>query len=169
MDFKCIPAHIDEHHAGYTVPHKIVQSIALRKAQAVAKEHPRALVIGCDTIVVLSDGTISLKPKDKAAAKRTIQMYQNSYCRVYSGLAIVSIQNGVEWVGYEKARIQFNSFSDKEIEAYLEVGNWKQSSGSLTLEEVMPWVKKIEGDYFNILGLPIYLLKKGFCETGAKY
>ncbi len=167
LNFKIIPAHIDEHHSGYKRPHKIVQSIALRKAQAISKKHPNSWVVGADTIVVKPNRTILLKPKSKQEAKEVIMSYSQSHCDVYTGLAVTHGREG-KWVGYEKTRIHFFQMDEKEIDHYLEKGNWGQSSGSLSIEEVEHWVKKIEGSYSNILGLPSNQLKKVLKKAGYR-
>lgn len=165
INFKAIPAHIDEHHSGYKKPHAIVKSIALRKAKSIAKKHPNSWVIGCDTIVILSNGKISVKPKHRADAKKTIKLYQNSHCDVYSGLAFVNKSLGKEIIDYEKTRLVFSNFTDEQIEEYLDSGDWKGRSGSMTIERVESgrggkWIDKVEGCYWNVVGLPVDLLKK---------
>ncbi len=161
IDFKAVPAHIDEHHSGYTKPHAIVKSIALRKAESIAKKHPNQWIIGCDTIVILSNGTISIKPKNRDDAKKTINLYRNSHCDVYSGLAFVNKSLNKKIVDYEKTRLIFSDFTDEQIEEYLDSGEWKDRSGSMTIEgRGGKWIDKVEGCYWNVVGLPIDLLKK---------
>ena len=83
IKFKAIPAYIDEHHSGFKKPHAIVKAIALRKAEAIAKKHSDSWVLGCDTIVILSNGKIAVKPKNREDAKRTIKLYKKSHCDVF--------------------------------------------------------------------------------------
>lgn len=160
LKFSVVPAHVDEHHAGFTRPHAIVKSIAKRKAEAIAKKHPNDWVIGCDTIVVLRNGRISVKPKDRADAKKTLKMYQGSHCDVYSGLAIVHKALGKCHIDFERTRIVFSHFSDQSLEEYLDTGEWKGRSGAMTIEGKGHWVKRMEGEYWNVVGLPVDLLKK---------
>jgi len=164
--FEIKPAHIDEHHSGYKRPYKIVQSIALRKAKAIAKNNPNKWIIAADTIVVLNQ-CILLKPKNIQEAKKVISAYSQSFCDVYTGLALVK-NNEIELVEYEKSRIFFFSIDEQAIDTYLKTGKWRQSSGSLTIEEVKPWVKRIEGSYSNILGLPKKTLQKMLKKTGYR-
>ncbi len=160
INFSAVPAHIDEHHSGYKKPHAVVKSIALRKAEAVAKKHPDKWIIGCDTIVILSNGAISVKPKNRADAKKTIKLYQNSHCDVYSGLAIINKSLNKRFIDYEKTRLIFSDFTDDQIEEYLDSGEWKDRSGSMTIEgRGGKWINKVEGCYWNVVGLPIDLLK----------
>lgn len=161
ISFKAIPAHIDEHHSGFVRPHAIAKAIALRKAEAIAKKHPNDRVLGCDTIVILSNGRIAVKPKNRTDAKRTINLYRNSHCDVYSGLALVHKSSGKKLVGYEKTRLYFSDFSNDQIEKYLNSGEWRNRSGSMTIEgRGGKWIRKVEGCYWNVVGLPVNLLKE---------
>lgn len=161
LDFEVIPAHIDEHHNGHEKPQNIVKSIALRKAQEIAKSHSDRWVIGCDTIVVSSDGKICLKPEDKKDAKDTLTRFSNSYCDVFSGLALVNESEKKELVDFEVTRLFFRKVTDEEIEEYLKLDEWKESSGAMTIEGTAgDWIVKTEGDYWNVVGLPVELMKK---------
>jgi len=158
--FTAIPAHIDEHHAGFSRPHAIVKSIATRKAKAISRCHPEDWVIGCDTIVVLRNGTITVKPKDREDAKRTLKMYRNSYCDVYSGLALICEKTKTSFIDFERTRIYFKDFSEESLEEYLNTNDWVGRSGSMTIEGKGHWTKKMVGEYWNVVGLPVDLLKK---------
>jgi septum formation protein len=160
IKFRSIPAHIDEHHSYLKRPHAIAKAIALRKAQAISEKYPDDWILGCDTIVVLSNGKIALKPKNRNDAKNTIKLYRNSYCDVYSGLALVHKSSGKKLVDYEKTRLYFNDFSDDQIEKYLDSGDWRGRSGSMTVEgRGGEWIRRVEGCYWNVVGLPVNLLK----------
>ncbi len=160
IQFSVIPAHIDEHHSGFVKPHAIVKSIAKRKAEAIAKKHPGDWIIGCDTIVVLSDGRIAIKPTDRDDARRTLKSYRGKHCDVYSGLALIHGKSKRELIGFERTRIYFNDFTNKSVEEYLDTGEWRGRSGSMTIEGKGNWTKKMEGEYWNVVGLPVDLLKK---------
>lgn len=161
IKFQVIPADIDEHHSGFTKPHAIVKSIALRKAEAIALNHQSDWIIGCDTVVILSNGKVSIKPKDLKDAERTIKLYSGKHCDVYSGLAVINKDLGIENVGFEKTRLYFDKISKKDLEGYLKSNEWKDRSGSMTIEgRGGDFVNKIEGCYWNVVGLPVNLLKK---------
>ncbi len=159
--FKAVPSNINENFGSLKRPHAIVKKIALDKAMKVAEKYNDKWILGCDTFVVLSDGSISLKPKNKKQAKQTLLKYKNSYCDVYSGLVMVNLKLDKKLISYEKTRLHFKNFSNKELEEYLNSNEWKNSSGSMTIEgKGGRWINKIEGDYWNVVGLPINLLKK---------
>ena len=161
VKYKAIPANIDENHSGFKRPHSIVKSIALRKAEKISQKYPKEWIIGCDTIVVLSNGDITIKPKNKADAKKTLSMYKNSYCDVYSGLALINKFESKEFIGYEKTRLYFKDFTDNQLKKYLDSNELQGRSGSMTIEGGGgDWIKSIKGCYWNVVGLPIDLLKK---------
>ncbi len=161
IDFDVIPSHIDEHADGLKCPHAIAKSIALRKDEAVAKKHQNSWVLGCDTFVICSNKGLLIKPRDREDARNTIDKYRGSHCDFYSGLALINQSLKKRLVGFERTRLHFRNFSDADREEYLDSGEWKERSGSMTIEgRGGKWVKKIEGDYWNVVGLPVELLKK---------
>jgi septum formation protein len=161
IGFKAVPADIDEHTDGLTKWHAIAKSIARRKAEKVAEDYPADWVLGSDTFVVMKNGKLALKPKDREDARRTINLYRNSYCDVYSGLALINKSLQKQFVGHEKTRIFFRDFSDEDREGFLDSGEWKNRSGSMTVEgKCGKWIKRMKGEYWNVVGLPVELLKK---------
>lgn len=167
LSFEAIPSSIDEHHNGLSRPYAIVKSIALRKALAIGTLHPKSWVIGCDTIVVLKNGKISLKPKNLEDARRTLKSYRNAHCDVYSGLALVNASKKKQLIEYEKTRLFFGNFTDAQIDDYLKTGEWKGSSGAMTIEgKAGKWIIRRGGEYWNVVGLPINTLKKLFKKAG---
>ena len=166
LSFDVVPADIDEHHDGLKSPHAIARSIALRKAQAVGASHPGSWIIGCDTIVVLADGRIALKPKNRQDAKQTLMAYKNSYCNVYSGISLIHQAKSISYTSYERTKIVFHDFHHKMVEDYLDTGEWKGRSGAMTIEGKGDWVRYMEGEYWNVVGLPVDLLKNMLKKAG---
>ena len=161
IDFIAVPADIDEHNDGLKKWYAIAKSISRRKAEKVAEEYPDDWVLGSDTFVVMKNGHLALKPKDRDDARKTVNMYRNSYCDVYSGLALINKSLKKKFVGYEKTRIFFRDFSDKEREEFLDSGEWEGRSGSMTVEgKGGKWIERMEGEYWNVVGLPVNLLKE---------
>ncbi|MBN1258407.1 septum formation protein Maf [Candidatus Peregrinibacteria bacterium] len=162
VPFVAIPARIDEHYSGLSRPFAVARRIALRKAETVAQRYPHDWILGCDTIVVLPNAEIAGKPKSRADAKRVLSLYRNAHCDVYSGLALVNKLLNKKFVQYAKTRIHFREIDAAEIKRYLDSGDWYGRSGSLTIEtaDKKGWIRKIAGDYWNVVGLPVLLLRK---------
>lgn len=163
-----IPSHVDEDHNGLTKTDEIVSHLSYKKAYEIAKKNPGEWVIGSDTLVLLSNGKISEKPKDRAEAKETILTYSGSHCDVYSGLTLLKITDGKElnYTDYEKTRIHFDKLTDDQIEEYLDSEEWQNRSGSMTIEgRGGKWINNIDGCYWNVVGLPVNLLKEFILES----
>ena len=79
---------------------------------------------------------------------------------------MINKSKGISLCSYERSKINFLSFTDQQMETYLDSNEWEGRSGSLTIEDSGDWVSSIEGDYWNIVGLPINLLKKMMKEAG---
>lgn len=162
ISFKAVPSDIDEVKAANERKrfHAIAKIIALRKAEKVAEDYSSEWVLGTDTFVVLSDGSLAIKPLHREDARMTLLKYRNSYCDVYSGIALVNKKMKKKLVDFDKTRLHFRNFSGADLENYLDSGEWKDRSGSMTIEgKGGKWVTKIDGDYWNVVGLPVEKLK----------
>lgn len=160
VPFEVVPSNIEEDFGNKKRPFAIVKKISYDKALVVAKKYPNRYVIGSDTFVVFSNGKIGLKPKNKKEAHKMIINYSNNRAIVYSGLTLICLNKNVKKIGYEKTTLYFKKLSDDEIGSYLKDGLWKNCSGALKIEEVEKiWIKKRVGDYWNVVGMPINLLK----------
>ena len=140
-----------------TTPIELAIENALLKASAVAKKYPSDAVIGADTIVVL-DGEILLKPLDEEDARQMLRRLSDRMHEVITGLAIV--EGARTAMAYEITRVYFGSMSDEEIARYVATGEPLDKSGSYALQGgAAPYIKKIEGDWSNVVGLPLYRLR----------
>lgn len=166
LNFNVFDSNPKEDFGKLISPSAIVKKISLEKAYIASKKYPASLVIASDTFVVSSNKNFLFKPKNRSDAINTIKSYNNTYCDVYSGLALINRTKSYKKISYDKSRIYFNKISDSDIENYLNKSKyWHSSAGSIAIEEMKnDWIKKIEGDYYTILGLPVNLLKKMLLE-----
>lgn len=128
------------------------QAIALRKARAVPA--PDALVLAADTVVVL-DGEILGKPGDSGEAAATLGRLSGCTHEVVTGLALAA--QGRETTAHETTRVTFARLTDAEIAAYVATGSPLDKAGSYGIQDDLGalLVERIEGDYFNVVGLPL--------------
>ena len=151
--FEISPADIDE-----TIPEDIeadgaAEYLASAKAAAVAKEYPDDTVIGCDTVVI-ADGTVLGKPADTDDARRMLKMLSGTVHSVITGVCIIS--GGRKRSFSEKTLVEFYPLSDKEIEGYIATGDPMDKAGAYGIQtEGCMLVKRIDGDFFNVVGLPV--------------
>jgi septum formation protein len=151
------PSSVDE-RTRLTRPSAIVRELALRKAASVAKVCREGIVIGADTIVVLK-GRIIGKPRSEAHSYRILSSLNGSYHRVYSGIAVIDAATGRTAVGHAVSRVKMRRFSDGELRRLS--GKHMDKAGAYAVQEKDDaFVERIEGDYFNVVGLPYDELKR---------
>ncbi|MFE5320155.1 Maf family protein [Paenibacillus sp. NPDC056579] len=144
-------------------PAEVVEQLSSRKAAAVCemyKEQQRndGIVIGSDTIVVLN-GEILGKPKDKADAFRMLNGLQGREHYVYSGVACIDLSTGKQIVSHQVTLVYMKPLTKTQIERYIDTGEPMDKAGSYGIQGLgATIVERIEGDYFNVVGLPVSLL-----------
>lgn len=158
-DFTVIDAPFDESSVNLSVcPDKGVLDIARGKAEAGfleldSSKRSTAVVLAADTIVVF-DGKVMLKPRDSAEAKEMLQRLSGRRHEVYTAVAIVSENKKSSFV--EKTDVFFKDLSDDEIDTYILSGEPLDKAGAYGIQgKACLFVNKIDGDYFNVVGLPI--------------
>ena len=159
-DFRSIPAHIPEEPRPNEDPIAYRHPSRQEKAQAVfdlpsngSLRRPDLTVLGADTTVTL-DNQILGKPEDAADAARMLRLLSGRTHRVITGVALVTA-NRTE-VAAEVTAVQFLTLSDEEIAAYIATGEPMDKAGAYAIQgRAARWIPRIEGDYFNVVGLPI--------------
>ncbi len=130
---------------------------ARRKARAVSAP-PGALVIACDTDVVL-DGEVLGKPADAAESKIYLDRMSGRAHTVMSGLVVV--EDGEERSGLERTEVVFRDISEDEKQRYVNFGEWEGRSGGYAIQTLgSTLVERVEGSISNVVGLPVGLLFK---------
>ncbi|MEH6942792.1 Maf family protein [Bacillus sp. JJ722] len=158
IPFKTFSADIDETIPLNIAPEEAVQMLAFKKAQAAINTHPNSIIIGCDTIVVRNDNILG-KPTDREDAFRMLSQLSNHIHSVYTGVSIISEDASVSF--YEKTVVTFWELSEQDIEAYIDSGEPFDKAGSYGIQgKAALFVKKIHGDYYNVVGLPISRLAR---------
>ena len=156
VKFKTIPSRIIE-KTDFKAPSRIVTDLALQKAESVAKKFKTGIVIGADTIVVLK-GEIIGKPDNPAHAASILTKLNGSYHRVYSGIAVINAATGKTVTAFEVSRVKMRKLSTEEIKKF-SVKHLDKAGAYAVQEKGDAFVEKIEGDYFNVVGLPYAKLK----------
>jgi len=156
-------ADVDESSITDLPPEKVVVELALLKATNVAKYfRGNTYVIGADTVVCL-DGEILGKPQNIDDAKRMLRLLSGKKHSVYTGYCVAHCKSGAIVSKYEKTDVYFKELSDREIDAYIKTREPMDKAGAYGIQERGSlFVEKIEGDYFNVVGLPLCALAKLF-------
>ena len=161
------------------VPEEIVKELALMKAENVAEElaeeNPAGavkstVVIGADTIVVL-DGKILGKPADEADAVRMLSSLQGRRHDVYTGVAVLDYDENGEKHVYNYpvgTAVYVNEMTEEEIRAYVETKDPLDKAGAYGIQgRFAAHIDRIEGDYYNVVGLPVSRVYRTLRELGA--
>ncbi|MGA7857251.1 MAG: Maf family protein [Terracidiphilus sp.] len=158
FSFRVHPAHIPEDPRPDEDPIAYVVRLAREKAQAVFDQlgDPEAIVLGADTTVTL-DNHILGKPEDAADAARMLRLLSGRTHRVITGVAVVT-SKGVE-VAAEVTGVRFLTLSDEEIASYIATGEPMDKAGAYAIQgRAAKWIPRVEGCYFNVVGLPLALV-----------
>lgn len=132
---------------------------AVLKAENVAEKFPNNVVLGSDTIVVFNDKVFG-KPKDLADAKRMLKILQGNVHSVYTAIAIVQKSKGILDASYDESKVEFKPMSDEQICDYLSKVNVLDKAGAYAAQEFGELIiKRIDGEFDNVMGLPCKLLK----------
>jgi septum formation protein len=152
-----IVAGIDETVLPNEEPAAYVQRLARTKAEAVANRLEEGLVLGADTTVVVADQILG-QPVDESDARRMLRLLNAKWHDVLTGVAVVRI-GGETRVGYETTRVRFAEMSEQEIDWYIATREPFGKAGAYGIQgKAALFIEEIEGDYFNIMGLPIRLV-----------
>lgn len=134
-------------------PTNVVQDLASQKALSVAKEHPTDLVIGADTVVVINDEILG-KPHSEQEAYDMVSKLAGQTHEVITGVCVVN-GNRVETFA-EHTYVTFYPMTDSEIHEYITREQVYDKAGAYAIQGIgCRYIKKIDGDYYNVMGLPI--------------
>ena len=134
---------------------EVTQELALLKAASVAQHYDNGLVIGADTLVAL-EGKLLGKPADDAEAFAMLTALSNISHEVVTGVALIDAASGREHVWSEATQVYFRKLKDTEITAYIQSGEPSDKAGAYGIQERgAAFVRRIEGCYFNVVGLPL--------------
>lgn len=168
FEFEIIPSDYEEDMTLKSPDKKLVQILALGKAQDVAKKLKEGIVIGIDTYVVYKKTRLG-KPKNKDAAKRMLKMISGKEILVYSGIAIIDIKNKKTISDYELTRLKIKKLTSSEIEGYIKTGEPMDKAGAFAIQgKGAVFIEKIEGCYSNVVGMPISKVYKNLQKLGVR-
>ena len=167
IPFKVMVSDADETVDLTLPPYFIAESLSLKKAAAVAKNiTTHALIIGADTIV-LKDGKILGKPKDKTDAENMLRSLSGEWHSVISGVTVLDSNSAKSESFYVETKVKFAPLTDDEIAYYISTNEPNDKAGAYGIQGLgSRFIEKIDGDYFNVVGLPVQklysVLKKEF-------
>ncbi len=180
ISFVVCPANIRETPLPGEGPRECAERLAREKALAAFRQQPDNHVLGADTIVVV-DGEILGKPRDAADAFRMLRLLSGRTHQVITGVCLVGpspenrnlkpetdLETRFEDVRSETTQVTMNMLTDDDIRSYVATGEPMDKAGAYAIQGVASrWIPCIEGDYFNVVGLPVALVLKIIKENAV--
>lgn len=164
IDFEIIVSNCSEDIDGALSPGDTVKELAARKTLASAKKYggDDCIILGADTVVAI-DGKILGKPHSEDEAREMLETLSGREHSVFTGIALLGRFAGKERVVSDtvETKVRFGNMSEAEIEYYIKSGEPMDKAGSYGIQGIGGFfVEKIDGDYYNVVGLPIFRMKE---------
>jgi septum formation protein len=167
LEYKVIPSYKPEAINEKLKVDEVVQTLAYEKAADIEKQlEYDALIIGADTVVV-KNGILG-KPKDIEHAFAMLQRLQGQWHEVFTGVAVIDSATKKFVLGYERTCVKMKQLSEEKINSYIKTGEPMDKAGSYGIQGMGSiFIERIEGCYFNVVGLPLMKLSNMMEELGV--
>jgi septum formation protein len=153
ISFTVEPAHIPEQPLSDEAALQYAQRLARDKARAIFAKHSDNVVLGADTIVVVDEHLLE-KPRDDEDAVRMLRLLSGGAHQVITGVCLVA--RGFEQIEAETTDVQFSALTENEIASYVATREPMGKAGAYAIQGIASrWVERIDGCYFNVVGLPV--------------
>jgi len=154
--FKTINVEIEEKRRKQETPVQMVKRLSLEKLDKAKQYIKRGIIITADTMVFL-DGKVIGKPKDKKDANKILNKLSGKTHAVYTGFTIYNSVKNISITDYEKSLVTFRKLGREEIKDYISTGSPLDKAGAYGIQDDFGavFVKKINGCYYNVVGLPL--------------
>jgi septum formation protein len=171
--FEIQPSDISEEPLPDEKPQALVQRLAREKALAVSLRRPNDPILGADTTVVIEDQILG-KPRDGADASRMLRLLSGRTHQVITGVCVIAPLSGIQrpvsseqvLVRSEQTLVTMLEITDREIADYVATGEPMDKAGAYAIQGIASrWIPRIEGDYSNVVGLPVALVVRMLKES----
>lgn len=155
VKFDVLKSDIDETYIKYETPESLCMRLSFEKGYSVAVKHKNDLIISADTIVVYNNKIFN-KPKDELEAIEMIKELSGKTHQVITGFTLINLSTNKKIVDFVVSEVKFKNLSNQTILNYIKTGEYKDKAGAYGIQGYGSLlVDSINGDYFNIVGLPI--------------
>jgi septum formation protein len=149
-------------------PHALARHLSLKKARAVAYKHNDAIIIAADTFIIFRNKLLG-KPHTEKEAFRMLSMLNNKSHTVITGYTVLDTETGKKISRSVETKVWFKKMTENELRAYVRTGEPLDKAGAYAIQGLGSlMVKKIEGDYFSVIGLPLAGLAETLKEFGVR-
>jgi len=166
LKFEVEPSNYAEDMHSRLSPDKLARAISLEKARAVARKHKNAIVIAADTFIVFR-GKIMGKPNTEAEARKMLMALRGKSHSVITGFTILDTEENKVLTKSVETVIHIKKLTPEEIDGYVKSKEPLDKAGAYAIQGLgSVIVERIEGDYFNVMGLPLSALAESLTEFG---
>ena len=162
--FEVTPSRVNEAAKAGETPHELVQRLAFEKAESIQGIRPEAIIIGADTIVLCGKEILG-KPGSLAEARSMLNKLSGRVHQVITGVCV--LKGTIRDVRFSSTDVTFSRLSEEEIDAYVQTGESLDKAGAYAIQGLASrFIERIEGCYFNVVGLPLARLQHALSELG---
>ena len=166
LSFKVEPSSFAENLSTGMEPNTLAREISLGKAKSVAHKYPDAIIIGADTFVIVGNRIMG-KPDTADEAREMLRNLSDRYHSVITGFSIIDTLSGKVVSQTVETKVYIKQLTSREIDAYVKSGEPLDKAGAYAIQGLGALlVERIEGDYCNVIGLPLFALMKALKEFG---
>lgn len=167
LKFKIHPSNFQEKETHIT-PEKLALHNAIGKATEISKLYKNSIIIGVDTVVSYKNHLLN-KPKDRKDHKRMLKILSGKTQKVITAICIIDTANNKKITATETTIVNMDRLTEVFIEKYIKSKEGEDKAGGYAIQGLGSlFIKSIEGDYFNVVGLPLNLLRKMFGKIGLQ-
>ena len=168
LDFDIVPSKLDEKIIINLTGKQFAEYWSKEKAKLISNQYPDRLVIGADTIVIFNDQILG-KPKDKNESKNMLNMLSGNMHQVITGVTLICKNKNISTTFSESTKVFVRKIPSDQIDFYINNYNTTDKAGSYGIQEWFSiWIKKINGCYYNVMGLPISIFYKEYSQIISK-
>ena len=169
LDFDIAPSKLDEKVKINLKGKSFAEYWSKEKAKLVSNKCPDSLIIGADTVVIFN-GQILGKPEDKDGSKNMLKMLSGNIHEVITGVTLICKNKQISKTFSESTRVVVRKIPSYQIDFYVENYKTTDKAGSYGIQEWFSiWIKKIDGCYYNVMGLPISKFYKEYSEIISRF
>jgi septum formation protein len=158
LKFETDVSEIDENKFPHLSPENLAKELSKAKAEKVSNRHKNAIIIAADTLIVLNKEIIG-KPKSAKDAVKMLKKLSGKTHMVITGFTVFDTKTKKEITKIVKSKVRFKKMTKEEIDAYVKSGEPMDKAGGYGVQDkAAVFIEEIEGDFFNVVGLPIFSL-----------
>jgi septum formation protein len=168
LQFEVAPSNYDEEITSASEPHETARKLSLGKARSAARKHRNAIIIAADTFVVFGDRILG-KPRTDSEAREMLRALNGQAHSVITGFTVIDTETGKVLSRSVETRVHMRRMTLKEIDSYIRTKEPLDKAGGYAIQGLgAVLVERIEGDYSNVVGLPLSALAESLREFGVR-